>query len=580
MILTACGDSGPDQPQTLGEQFANALNSDDVGAAAALTSDPAQATTAITQMYDGLGKEVQFDVDKTGTSGDDDTITFAANWKLGGGDSPKEWKYTTTATATDGAEGWRITWDPSVLAPFEAGNSGSLIYRATYPKPARVADSAGRDLLTQQVVTLVNVSPTADTAAVAALLTPVAPTVTAQTMQTDLAAAEGKPITPVALREQDATPISAALAAIPGVELVQQTRLLTADRALTSPAFNGLSELWQEANDAAAGWEVASIAPDGTAERLIGEDAKTTPDIATTLDTNLQVAAEAALAPIQQPAAIVAIEPSTGGILGVAQNASADAQGPIALTGLYPPGSTFKTVTASAALQAGTVTPDTVLPCPGTENIEGRQIPNDENFDLGQVPFHTAFARSCNTTLGRLAVALPPDALTKAAAQFGLGVDYVTPGLTTVTGSVPPADTPAERVESGIGQGKVTASPFGMALVASSIANNGVRAPMIVQGKPGTGDKTPDQLPANISSELLTMMRETVTGGTATILNDIPDLRGKTGTAEHGNGPAHGWFVGIVGGVAFAVFVSDADSSGPALEAAGRFLRSEQFRAR
>src|SRR5690606_39025466 len=127
----------------------------------------------------------------------------------------------------------------------------------------------------------------------------------------------------------------------------------------------------------------------------------------------------------------------------------------------YPPGSTFKTVTASAALQAGQVTPDSVVGCPGTENIEGRQTPNDDNLDLGDVPLHTAFARSCTTTIGRLAVDVPPDGLTDAAAQLGLGVDFTAPGMTTVTGSVPVADTAALRVEEGIGQGEVTASPFG-----------------------------------------------------------------------------------------------------------------------
>jgi len=106
-------------------------------------------------------------------------------------------------------------------------------------------------------------------------------------------------------------------------------------------------------------------------------------------------------------------------------------------------------VTVSAALQAGQVTPDSILACPGTENIEGRQIPNDDNFDLGQVPLHTAFARSCNTTMGRLAVNLPPDGLTKAAAQLGLGIDYTAPGMTTVTGRVPVADTSALRSAIG-----------------------------------------------------------------------------------------------------------------------------------
>ncbi|MGV0801266.1 penicillin-binding transpeptidase domain-containing protein, partial [Mycolicibacterium elephantis] len=211
------------------------------------------------------------------------------------------------------------------------------------------------------------------------------------------------------------------------------------------------------------------------------------------------------------------------------------------------------------------VTPDTVVACPGTENIEGRQIPNDDNFDLGQVPLHTAFARSCNTTMGRLAVNLPADALTKAAEQLGLGIDYTAPGMTTVTGTVPVADTAALRVEEGIGQGQVTASPFGMALLAASLARGSVPAPTIVAGQPGTPDRTPEPLAATVAEQVKAMMRETVTDGTATALRDIPGLLGKTGTAEYiDDTHAHGWFVGISGDVAFAVFVSDAGSSGPA----------------
>jgi cell division protein FtsI/penicillin-binding protein 2 len=310
-----------------------------------------------------------------------------------------------------------------------------------------------------------------------------------------------------------------------------------------------------------------------------GQDAKPVADIASTLDIGMQLAAESALAPLATPAALVAIQPSTGHLLAVAQNPPADAQGPIALTGLYPPGSTFKTVTVSAALQAGHVTPDSIVGCPGTENIEGRQIPNDDNFELGDVPLHTAFARSCNTTMGRLAVNLPPDGLTKAAAQLGLGIDYVAPGMTTVTGSVPVADTSALRVEEGIGQGKVTASPFGMALVAATLARDSVPAPMIVEGRPGVPDRTPEPLPPTVAEQVRAMMRETITAGTATQLQDIPGLLGKTGTAEYINAQdddvrAHGWFVGIDGDLALAVFISDAGSSAPAVDAAGRFLRA------
>jgi cell division protein FtsI/penicillin-binding protein 2 len=146
--------------------------------------------------------------------------------------------------------------------------------------------------------------------------------------------------------------------------------------------------------------------------------------------------------------------------------------------------------------------------------------------------------------------------------------------MTTVTGKVPVADTAALRVEEGIGQGQVTATPFGMALVAATLAHGSVPAPTIVAGKPGTPDHTPDPLPTTVAEQVKAMMRETITGGTASQLQDIPDMLGKTGTAEYiDDKHAHGWFVGIRGDLALAVFVSDAGSSGPAVEAAGRFLR-------
>ncbi|MBF6286826.1 penicillin-binding transpeptidase domain-containing protein [Nocardia cyriacigeorgica] len=568
-LLSAGCSSGPEQPDTVAGEFVEALNRDDLPAAAALTDNPAQAGDALRGLYEGLGSEVVFRVD----SADDDRFTLAATWKLGK-DGKHEWTYTTTGTAAESGDDWKIDWNPATVAP--GLEKGPLSYAPVYPEPARVLDASGGELMTEQVVTLVNLAPGADTAAVAALLAPLAPTITAESLNADLAAAAGKSITPITLRAGDIAPIQEALAATPGVTLAPQTRLLTTDKSLSAPTLSGLNELWQQRADEAAGWAVRAQTPQGT-ERIAGQDPRPTADITTTLDIDLQHAAESALAPIAQPAAVVALQPSTGKVVAVAQNEAADAQGPIALTGLYPPGSTFKTVTVSAALANGAVTPDTVLPCPGEANIEGRRIPNDDKFDLGEVPLHTAFARSCNTTMARLAVNLPPNALTDTAAQLGLGIDYVTPGLTTVTGSVPPANTPAERVESSIGQGTVTASPFGMALVAASLAHGSPPAPVIVADAPGVADRTPPPLPAGVAEQVRTMMRETITAGTATQLADIPGLLGKTGTAEYGdNSSAHGWFVGIDGDLAFAVFVADAGSSAPAVEAAGRMLRASR----
>lgn len=569
LVLAGCADA-EDRLNTTLAGFADALNRGDAAAAAALTSEQAAATGTLDGLYASLGTDVRFEVSQVRREEDAATFTLAATWRFGP-EKQTEWAYTTEGTAAADGDDWKIRWNPATVAPGLA--AGALSYSTLAPQPAaRVLDRTGADLLTQHIVTLVDIAPGVDVNAVAALLNPIAPTITADSLAGQLAA--GRPVTAVTLREEDLTPIREQLAAQPDVTLRPQTRLLATDRALTSPALAGLSDLWQQRTDAAAGWAVTADTASGP-RRVGGQDAEPVGDIAATLDIGMQLAAEAALAPLVTPAALVAIQPSTGELLAVAQNAPADAQGPIALTGLYPPGSTFKTVTVSAALQAGQVTPDSIVGCPGTENIEGRQIPNDDNFALGDVPLHTAFARSCNTTMGRLAVNLPPDGLTEAAAQLGLGIDYVAPGMTTVTGSVPIADSPALRVEAGIGQGKVTASPFGMALVAATLARGSVPAPTIVAGAPGVADRTPEPLPGGVDEQVRAMMRETVTGGTATALQDIPDLLGKTGTAEYiDDTHAHGWFVGIRGDLALAVFVSDAGSSAPAVDAAGGFLRA------
>jgi hypothetical protein len=574
LALAGCGDDAADRLNTAVHTFADALNKGDASAAAAVTTDPAQASDTLGKLFDSLGRNAHFEVSTVDRKDNEATLRLAATWKFGK-DGRNQWTYTSTGSASQEGDQWKILWNPATVAPGLA--TGPLSYSTLTPEPAgRVLDRTGAELLTQQVVTLVNVSPGADVNAVAALLNPIDAGITAESLQTQLNAANGQPVTAVTLRSEDLAPIEEALSATPNVTLAPQTRLLTTDKALTSPTLSGLSDLWQRAADDATGWAVSATTATGS-ERVGGQDPKPVADIASTLDIGMIRASREALAALPTPAALVVIQPSTGDVLAVGQNPAADAEGPIALTGLYPPGSTFKTVTVSAALQAGQVTPDSVVACPGSENIEGRQIPNDDNFDLGQVPLHTAFARSCNTTMGRLAVNLPPDGLTKAATQLGLGIDYTAPGMTTVTGKVPVADTSALRVEEGIGQGQVTASPFGMALVAAALARGSVPTPAIVADQPGKPDHTPDPLPAGIADQVKSMMRETITNGTATALQDIPGLIGKTGTAEYiDDTHAHGWFVGIDGDLALAVFVSDAGSSGPALDAAGRFLRAQR----
>lgn len=568
VISTACS-TGPDQPDTIAQQFAAALDAGDVSAAAALTTDPAAAGTTITALFDGLGNS---DPTVTVVSvGDEDTFALDVAWNFGEG---RDWTYRTSGSAVDvgGDDPWRVRWDPLVLSP-ELGAGVSLQYLTTASEPAEILDRTGEVLMSEQSVTLVDVDATADTVAVASTLQAVVPTFDAQSLATQIAEADTDSTVAVVLRDEDLAPVEEALASLPGVTLVPQSRLLTADRDLSSPVWSGVADRWQEGQEASAGWVVRRVAADGTGTQIAGEQGPPAPDLRTSIDLELQRRAEDVLAGFDGPAAIVGLDADTGAVLTVAQNTAADAEGPIALTGLYPPGSTFKPITVSAALQAGLVTPDTVLPCPGTATFGDRTIPNDDGFDLGSVPLHTALAFSCNTTMGGLALELEPDSLTDAAMQMGLGVDYDVPGVVTVTGSVPDAESDAARVEASIGQGQVTASPFGMALVAASVAAGRTPSPMFVQGEPGTTVTQVTPGSEEAMAELRTMMRETVTDGTASALQDVPDLVGKTGTAEYGGNEAHGWFIGSRDNLAFAVFVSGAGSSASAVDAAGRWLR-------
>lgn len=296
------------------------------------------------------------------------------------------------------------------------------------------------------------------------------------------------------------------------------------------------------------------------------------PTLHSTLSVAVQQAAQTVVNGFGGPAVIVAIQPSTGGLLAVAQNAQGAESSPF--SGMFPPGSTFKIVTATAALEGGVANIDSALPCPPTEQIGTRTISN-ENFGLGTIPMHYAFARSCNTTFGQLAHELPPNGLPDAAAQYGLASDFDIPGLATQTGKVDAAPDSDGQVEDGIGQGDVLVSPFGEALMAATVAAGHAVTPQLWSDTDAatgvaTGYTAP---PANVIASLRTMMREVVTDGTATGLARSGTVYGKTGTAQFGNGDqSHGWFVGYRGDIAFVVFLQGAGTSTPAVDLAAKFL--------
>ncbi|MDF2744531.1 MAG: hypothetical protein K0S88_5909, partial [Actinomycetia bacterium] len=330
-----------------------------------------------------------------------------------------------------------------------------------------------------------------------------------------------------------------------------------------------------------------------------GEDGQA---VETTIDPRAQEAAEDALAPLTKPAALVALRPSTGALVAVV-NTPAEGYNR-ALLGRYPPGSTFKVVTA-AALLAGGLRPGDPVACPKEAKVGGRTFGNFEDEVLGRIPFSSAFAHSCNTAfVQQAAKRLDGDELVAAAAQFGFGLDP-SPGIPAVTSRVPPPSDRADLAAESFGQGRVTASPLQMALVAATVADGRWRHPKLVTGEapepggsaPGEGESqaggsdgsgssdsggaapasSPDPLDGKVAGTLRTLMRRVVTEGTAAPAGLPGKVGGKTGTAEFGTGdplPTHAWFIGFRGDLAFAVVVEDGGVGGRvAAPAAARFLR-------
>ena len=561
-----------ESPEDALRSFAAALQEGDATRAAALTDDPTAAGAAITAMFDGMGRTPKLSVAADLVDDKEVSGTLDHRWQI----RDRSVEYQTSVVLAESDSQWKIRWQPSVLhRQLRAGESFSYSDDRAYRTP--VLDTNDRPLMTWQAVTLVALQRAQLDSAemLARALRPVEPGMTAAGIRAAFAGNNAPQHTVIRLRESDLRRVQRSVEPIPGVALNEQGALLSATRALHSPAMSGLEEIWREHIDATAGWSVQIVGADGTPTHLVDSaQPGVTPPVRTTLDRDVQTRAQLAVDGERRPAMVVAIKPSTGGIVAVAQNDAADRSGSVSLSGLYPPGSTFKTITTAAALDAGAVQPTSQVRCPGRTTIEGRTIPNEDDFDLGTVPLSTAFARSCNTTMGALANRLPDDALTAMARRFGIGADYTVPGLTTVTGSVPRADSPALRVENGIGQGTVTVSPFGLALAEASLARGETVTPGLVRGRDTTGDVEPQQIPGDITRALRGMMRDTVTRGTATALRDIPGLGGKTGTAEYGdNKNPHGWFAGIVGDLAFATLVVGGGSSAPAVEVTGEFLR-------
>lgn len=317
--------------------------------------------------------------------------------------------------------------------------------------------------------------------------------------------------------------------------------------------------------------------PVRTVKRFDGSRGRT---VRTTLDPAVQDAASGALDGVRKPASLVAVRPSTGEILAVANKPGGYNR---ALLGRYPPGSTFKVITAAAVVADG-MSADTPVRCPATTTIGGRSFHNFHHEDFGTVTLRGAFAHSCNTTFAELAVdRVGERRLRQVADQFGFDSPIVA-GLPAVRATFPSTEDETALAAAAFGQGEVLASPLNMASVAAAAADGTWRSPRLVG--PGLASRAvdasgrrpepPHELQPGVRRALHSLMPAVVSEGTASGVHFPPGTAGKTGTAEFGQGanpPTHAWFIGYRDDLAFAVIVEGGGTGAEAAApVAARFL--------
>ncbi|MGN6171325.1 MAG: penicillin-binding transpeptidase domain-containing protein [Solirubrobacteraceae bacterium] len=567
------------------------------------TAKPATVAAGLSAFSSGLGaSKLRLRFLGSNESGRHAVAHFAATVHLAG--LARQWRYTGALHLTQAGGHWRVVWMLRDLHPSLRANERIITVR-TLPPRAPLLDRTGVPLQRPTPVVTVGVVP--------GLLKPRARNIAilARTLQIDgpalaetVARFSPQDFLPViTIRRSAYERVRAIIHPLEGVHfqtgvlplgptssfgraVLGQVGPATANAirsagplALPSDdiGLNGLQLVYQRRLAGAPSGRVELVDSTGRVRStLFSVTGRPGSPVHATLDLRLQRAAESALPKTSRPAALVAIQASTGQILAVA-NRPADSTYDVGLDGSYPPGSTFKVVTTAALLARG-FDPSSRVTCPPSITIDGKRFTNYAGESAAGASFLEDFAKSCNDAFISLAPRLRPGDIAAEAGRFGFGSRWTLP-LTSYSGQAPPPRNAIDRAADMIGQGNIVASPLNMALVAAAIDTGTWRPPSLVLQPRPVQRTSPHAIDPASVSELHRLMRAVVTSGTGTAA-DLPGapVFGKTGTAEFGSGnpPAtDAWFIGFRGEIAFAVVVQGGGVGGlVAAPIAARFLRA------
>ena len=504
------------------------------------------------------------------------------------------WGVDTTINLADRGGHWLVEWSPAAIDPGLAAGDRLELTRTSAPRAA-ILGAGGAPLTEQGAQEVVGIEGSRVTNPSAVAATLVAAGATPAEVQAALAAAASHPtyfepvFTLAETRFQQLggrssllyriagtvfRPTTARVAVTPGLaaHLVGSVGPITAEELQhLGPPYSsssivgqtGLEATYEKQLAGQPGGTITVVGADGATRAVVATiSPKPGTAVQTSIDPAVQQAAEDALLPVTQYAALVAVRATTGQVLAAVSVPEAD-QFDQALEGEFPPGSTFKMITSTALIEKG-LSPASPATCPHSLIVDGEAFHNAEG-DAPTSNLAEAFTESCNTAfIGLAAADLQLGSLPSAAALYGIGT---TPsmGLAAFGGSVPTPRDLAGLAQTAIGQAQVAVSPLDMAMVAAAVDTGVVRAPRLVAGTPD--DTAPIRfVPPAVSAGLQTMMAAVVTNGTAAGTGLPAGTHAKTGTAEYGTGtpqPTDAWLVGYRGDVAFAMVLQGTGNGGP-----------------
>ena len=598
-MLSSCSAARSASPTTVADQLATALHEGDI-AGVPMVSTPPDTRAFLAERMKGSQRP---NVEVLGADESDEGASARLGFTWPSFDPGQSWSYESQAQLVKIDGEWRVRWEDSILHPeLEEGQGLAL---ATIPgERARILGQNDVALVSNQHVHLPGINKeglTDEQAAASATKLAAVLEIDPEGFQEKVAAYGPEAfVDALTLRRSDFLELdSAALKTITGYEAMTNTMPLSLDRGFATAVLGtvrqpsaedietrgdavkdaewigagGLQEAFDEKLRAAPSFRVTIRELDGSAppmsqgplwEQKMPEE---TP-LRTTIDVDLQKAAERIIKNTDSPSAIVAVQPSTGDILAAASGPEDNAY-PTATIGQYAPGSTFKIATALAMLRHGD-SPQSTVQCSESITVDGQTFKNAGTYlpdHLGDISLREAIAQSCNTALIDKHDSVSQGDLATAGEALGIGADWDI-GIPAYSGNIPRDDAGTEHAASMIGQGRIQTSPLGMAVFAASVVRGRAVCPQLVpEEKPAR--ELPSDPTEQEAEQLRELMRAVVTEGHLDRLNNHPggEVLGKTGTAEFGKpDPArggfprtHSWVIVAQGDLAFSVFIEDGD---------------------